>query len=264
MLRKLLSRVRGAFRRSRLDEELDDEIRGHLTMLQERFVRRGMDPAEAFQAARRQFGGATQLKEELMERRSLPRIDALAQDVRHAFRRLRRSKRFTASAALTLALGIGATTTIFSIVNTILLRPLPFEEPDRLMRIFVRPGPGGGRLELAPGKFYDWQREAQSFERMAMYRVRDVALTGIGAARTVRSTAVGAGFFEIVRARPAFGRVFRPDEDEPGRKYVVILSDRFWRTEFGGSPDAIGRTVKLNDEAYAIVGVMPATASVAS
>src|SRR5437773_10995119 len=106
MLRVLLSRVRGTFRRSRLDEELDDELREHLTMLQERFVRRGMDPTDAFYAARRQFGGVTQVKEELMERRSLQWIDVLAQDVRHAFRRLRRSSRFTASAAFTLALGI--------------------------------------------------------------------------------------------------------------------------------------------------------------
>jgi predicted permease len=99
---------------------------------------------------------------------------------------------------------------------------------------------------------------------MAMYRVRDVALAGTGTARTVRSTAVSAGFFEIVRARPTLGRVFRQDEDTPAGKYGVVLSDRFWRTEFGGNPDVIGRTVKLNDEAYTIVGVMPATASVAS
>ena len=93
---------------------------------------------------------------------------------------------------------------------------------------------------------------------------RELALTGTGTARTVRATAVSAGFFEIVRARPALGRVFRQEEDTPGGKHVVVLSDRFWRTEFGGHPDVIGRTVKLSDEAYTIVGVMPATASVAS
>jgi putative ABC transport system permease protein len=264
MLRVLLSRVRATLRRSRLDDELDDELREHLTMLQERFVRRGMDPTEAFYAARRQFGGVTRVKEDLMERRSLPWIDVLGQDVRHAFRVMSRTPSFALAVVGVLALGIGANTAIFSIVNAVLLRPLPFEEPDRLVRIFVTTGPGGGPLELAPGKFYDWQRDAQSFEGMAMYRVRDVALTGTGTARSVRSTAVSAGLFEIVRARPALGRVFRQDEDTPGGKYVVVLSDPFWRTEFGGNPDVIGRTVKLNDEAYTIVGVMPATASVAS
>src|SRR3989454_7080985 len=264
MLRVLLSRVRATLRRSRLDGELDDELREHLALLQERFVRNGTDPSEAFYAARRQFGGVTQVKEALMERSALPSMRTVFADLRYAFRVMFRTPSLAVAVVSVLALGIGATTAIFSIVNAVLLRPLPFEEPNRLVRIFVRPGPRGGHLELAPGKFYDWQRDAQSFEGMAMYRVRDVALAGTGTARTVRSTAVSAGFFEIVRARPALGRVFRQDEDSPAGKYRVVLSDRFWRTEFGGNPDVIGRTVKLNDEAYTIVGVMPATASVAS
>jgi putative ABC transport system permease protein len=192
------------------------------------------------------------------------RMRTLFADLRHAFRMMSRTPAFAVAVVSVLALGIGANTAIFSIVNAVLLRPLPFEEPDRLVRIFVRPGPAGGPLELAPGKFYDWQRDARSFEGMAMYRVTDVALAGAGTARTVRSTAVSAGFFEIVRARPALGRVFRQDEDTPAGKYGVVLSDRFWETEFGANADVIGRTVKLNDEAYTIVGVMPATASVAS
>ena len=173
-------------------------------------------------------------------------------DLRYAFRVMSRTPSFAVAVVSVLALGIGASTTIFSIVNAVLLRPLPFEEPERLVRIFTRtPGPGGRLFELSPGKFYDWQRDAQSFEGMAMYPccgLREFALTGTGTARTVRVTAVSAGFFEIVRARPALGRVFRQEEDTPGGKHVVVLSDRFWRTEFGGNTDAIGRTVKLNDE----------------
>jgi putative ABC transport system permease protein len=191
---------------------------------------------------------------------------AVFADLRYAFRVMSRTPSFAVAVASVLALGIGASTTIFSIVNTVLLRPLPFEEPERLVRIFTRT-PGGRLFELSPGKFYGWQRDAQSFEGMAMYQCcgfRDLALTGTGTARTVRATAVSAGFFEIVRARPALGRVFRQEEDTPGGKHVVVLSDRFWRTEFGGNPDVIGRTLKLNDEAYTIVGVMPVTASVAS
>ena len=187
-------------------------------------------------------------------------------DLRYAFRVMSRTPSFAVAVVSVLALGIGANTAIFSIVNAVLLRPLPFEEPERLVRIFTRT-PGGRLFELSPGKFYDWQRDARSFEGMAMYQCcgfRELALTGTGTARTVRATAVSAGFFEIVRARPALGRVFRQEEDTPGGKHVVVLSDRFWRTEFGGHPDVIGRTVKLSDEAYTIVGVMPATASVAS
>jgi putative ABC transport system permease protein len=189
-------------------------------------------------------------------------------DLRYALRVMSRTPSFAVAVVSVLALGIGATTTIVSIVNAVLLRPLPFEQPERLVRIFtLTPGPGSRLFEVSPGKFYDWQRDAQSFEGMAMYPccgLREFALTGRGTARTVSVTAVSAGFFEIVRVLPALGRVFRQEEDTPGGKYVVVLSDRFWRTELGGNPDVIGRTVKLNDEAYTIVGVMPATASVAS
>lgn len=194
------------------------------------------------------------------------RMRTVFADLRYAFRVASRTPSFAVAVVSVLALGIGANTAIFSIVNAVLLRPLPFEEPERLVRIFTRT-PGGRLFELSPGKFYDWQRDAQSFEGMAMYQCcgfRELALTGTGTARTVRATAVSAGFFEVVRARPALGRVFRQEEDTPGGRHVVVLSDRFWRTEFGGHPGVIGGAVKLNDEAYTIVGVMPATASVAS
>ena len=195
-------------------------------------------------------------------------MHTLIADLRYALRVMSRTPSFAVAVVSVLALGIGANTAIFSIVNAVLLRPLRFEEPERLVRIYtLTPGPDRRLFELSPGKFYNWQRDAHSFEAMAMYQCcgfRELALTGTGTARTVRATAVSAGFFEIVRARPALGRVFRQEEDTPGSKYVVVLSDRFWRTEFGGNPEVIGRTVKLNDEAYTIVGVMPAAASVAS
>src|SRR5262245_26614195 len=196
------------------------------------------------------------------------RMRTLFADLRYAFRVMSRTPSFAIAVVSVLALGIGANTAIFSIVNAVLLRPLPFEQPDRLVRIFTRtPGPGGGPFELSPGKFYDWQRDARSFEGMAMYQccgLRELALTGTGAARTMRAPLVSAGFFEIVRARPSLGRTFRPQEDTPAGKHVVILSDPFWKAELGGADDAIGRTLNLNDEAYTIVGVMPARASVPS
>jgi putative ABC transport system permease protein len=194
------------------------------------------------------------------------RMRTVFADLRYAFRVMSRTPSFAVAVVSVLALGIGANTALFSIVNAVLLRPLPFDEPERLVRIFTRP-PGGDPFDISPGKFYDWQRDAQSFEGMAIYPCcgfREFALTGTGSARTVGATAVSEGFFEIVRARPALGRVFRREEDRPAGKYVVVLSDRFWRTEFGGNPGVIGRTMKLSDEPYTIVGVMPAHASVAS
>jgi putative ABC transport system permease protein len=195
------------------------------------------------------------------------RMRMLFVDLRHAFRVMFRTPSFAVAVISVLALGIGANTAIFSIVNAVLLRPLPFEEPDRLVRLFTMSHNGGRPFDVSPGKFYDWQRDARSFEGMALYPCcgfRELALSGTGTARTVNTTFVSAGFFEVVRARPALGRVFRQEEDTPGRKHVVVLSDRFWRTEFGGNPDAIGRTVRLGDEGYTIVGVMPAGASVPS
>src|ERR1700752_4233252 len=155
------------------------------------------------------------------------RMRTLFADVRYAFRVTSRTPSFAVAVVSVLALGIGATTTIFSIVNAVLLRPLPFEEPDRLVRIFTRT-PGGRLFELSPGKFYDWQRDAKSFEGMAMHQCcgfRELALTGTGAARNVHTTAVSAGFFEIVRARPALGRGFRQAGNKPGRRDVGVPGD---------------------------------------
>jgi hypothetical protein len=167
-------------------------------------------------------------------------------DVQYAVRVMSRTPLFAVAVIGILALGIGANTAIFSIVNAVLLRPLPFEEPDRLVRLFTRT-PGGRPFDLSVDKFYSWQKDAGSFEGMAMYRFRRFALSGTDNVRRVEAGAVGAGFFEIVRARPALGRVFRPEEDSPGGKYVAIVSDRFWRSELSGAADVIGRTLKLND-----------------
>ena len=190
----------------------------------------------------------------------MPRLIA---DVRYAVRVMTRTPSFAVAIVTVLALGIGANTAIFTLVNTVLLRPLPLEEPERLVRLFTRT-PGGRPFELSPGKFYSLQQEAKSFDGMALYRFRQFALSGHGSARAIEVGVVGAGFFDIVRARPALGRVFRPQEDSPDGKYVAMVSERFWRAELQASPTVIGRTLRLDDETYTIVGVMPAAASVAA
>jgi len=192
----------------------------------------------------------------------------LVADFRYASRVLSRAPSFAAAVVAVLALGIGANTAIFSIVNAVLLRPLPFEDPDRLVRLFHEPPqnafPGIHRFSVSPANFYDWKRDAQMFEGMAIYRFRQLTLTGAGDAEAVVAGAVGADFFQVVRARPSLGRVFLADEDSPGRAHVVVLSNRFWQSHLGGAADVIGRTLSLDGEAYTIVGVMPARFSVAS
>jgi len=269
-LTQLRLRFRSLVYGQRVERELDEEMQYHVDRLVDEGLRAGLPPDVARISARRRLGGIAQSMEACRDVRGLTFLDQRLQDLRDAFRVMTRTPSLAVAVVSVMAIGIGANTAIFSIVNAVLLRPLPFEEPDRLVRIFTTTGGGGGRLnatEVSPGKFYDWQRDAHSFEGMAMYQccgVREFALTGTGTARTVRGIAVSAGFFEVVKARPALGRVFRREEDTPGGKHVAILSDRFWRSEFGGNPDVIGRTVELNAEAYAVVGVMPATASVAS
>ena len=195
-------------------------------------------------------------------------IRTLAADLRYAFRTLLRAPSFAVAVIAVLALGIGANAAIFSIVNTVLLRPLPFAEPDRLVRLFHVPPqatfPGMRTFSVSPANFYDWQRDARSFEKMALYRFRAFTLTGNGNAEAVVAGAVGDGFFETVRAKPLLGRVFLPEEDAPSRGHVAVLSNGFWKSHLGGAPDAIGRTLTLDGEAYTVVGIMPAGFSMAS
>jgi predicted permease len=189
-------------------------------------------------------------------------------DVRYALRVLFRAPSFAIAVVAVLALGIGANTAIFSIVNAVLLRPLPFTEPDQIVRLFQIPPqdafPGIARFSVSPANFYDWKRDAKLFDSMAIYRFRQFRLTGGGTAQAVVAGAVGADFFRVLRARPSLGRVFLAEEDAPGRSRVVILSERFWTTHFNGANDVINRTLALDGEAYTVVGVMPAGFSVTS
>ncbi|HMD36672.1 MAG TPA: ADOP family duplicated permease, partial [Vicinamibacterales bacterium] len=195
-------------------------------------------------------------------------VRTLLADLRYAFRVLFHAPSFAVAVVAVLGLGIGANTAIFSLVNTVLLRPLPYDQPDRLVRLFHIPPqntfPGMTRFSVSPANFYDWQRAATSFEGMAIYRYRPFVLTGAGAAESVVSGALGAGFFGVVHAQPAMGRVFRAEEDRAGQGRVVVLSDGFWKTHFGSAPDVIGRTMALDGAPYTIVGVMPPSFSIQS
>ena len=194
-------------------------------------------------------------------------MHSLVADLRYAVRVLGRAPFFALSVIAVLALGIGANTAIFSILNAALLRPLPFPEPDRLVRLFHVPPqatfPGTPLFALSPANFYDWQSSARSFEAMALYRGRNFTLTGGAEPRAIVAGAVGAGFFDIVGVRPALGRAFRADEDAPAAR-VAMVSHGFWNSQLAAAPDVIGRTLPLSGEAYTIVGVLPPGFSLAS
>ena len=184
----------------------------------------------------------------------------LGQDIRYGWRVLRKSPGFTAVAVLVLALGIGANTAIFSVVNAVLLQPLPFDQPDHLVQLYHVPPqasfPGIPLFSVSPANFLDWRSQAHSFEGMSAYGFGRYTLTGTGHPEAIRTVAASHGFFPILHAEPLLGRVFLESEDQPGHEHEVILSYELWRTRFGANPAIVGNNIELNNEAYTVIGVM--------
>jgi putative ABC transport system permease protein len=258
MLRALISRISATFRRHRLEEEFDEEVQGHLDMLMERFIRRGMEPAEAFYAARRQFGGVTQMQEELRERRALPPLDVLVQDLRHAFLQLRKARWFTASAALTLALGIGASSAIFAVLDAVVLKPLPFAAPDRLMAVAsIDRRSGAHRANLSYPTFLDFRARNHVFEHLVSYRDNRFTLTDTLPAIQVVGEIVSWDLFPLLGVEPELGRGFLPEEEKPGT-HTVVLSHALWKTRFRGDREIPGKRIHINGRIYTVAGVAPA------
>jgi len=192
---------------------------------------------------------------------SIAFIESLQRDLRHAFRVLWKNPGFTLAVTVVLALGIGANTAIFSIVNAVLLRPLPFQDSSRLVRLFHSPPqktfPGVKLFSVSPANYLDWKRENRVFENMAVYRVSRLTLTGGDRAEALTVGQVASDFFPVVGTPPAQGRTFTADESEPGHGNVAIVSDSFWKTHLASSAGVLGRTLLLDRRPYTIVGVMP-------
>ena len=190
-----------------------------------------------------------------------PFMRTVLSDVRHALRVFVRTPSYAFAVAAVLALGIGANTAIFSIVNAVLLRPLPFSEPDRLVRLFHIPPqstfPGMATFSLSPANFLDWQRDSQSFDGMAAYSFRQLTLTNGGSAEALRIGVVGPEFFKVVGTQPVLGRTFVPEEYAEERSRVLVISDGFWRSHMGAAPDVIGRALNFDGQTYSVIGVMP-------
>jgi predicted permease len=258
-IRAWLLRFAGLFAGNAHDEELAAELESHLQLHTDDNVRAGMTPAEARRAAVLALGGVDATKERYRDRRGIPLLDTLRQDVTYAIRVLRKNPGFTLTAVVTIALGIGANTAIFSIVNAVLLRPLPFADPDRLVLIFATDARRGDRFDSAsyPG-FADWRDQNTTFESMAAFANRPMAIGTGDETVMAAGRRITPNYFDVLGVQPALGRAFLPEEQQEGSA-AVILSDGFWKTQFGGDPGVLGRAIRINDQPHTIIGVTPAS-----
>ncbi|MGD0220837.1 MAG: ABC transporter permease [Terriglobia bacterium] len=251
-------RVKALVRRRELDRDLDDELQFHLAMREQKLREQGVAAEEAPYAARRQFGNVTGLKETSRELWGFRGFEILLQDVRYGARQLRCNPGFTAVAVLTLALGIGANTVMFSVVNGILLRPLPYPDPGQLMTIVSVSTKNHEIMEsVSVADFPFVKEQTDAFDGLALYGYSIPTLTGRGEPEQLAGGAATPGLFPLLGVRPLLGRNFLPDEATRGKSHVVILSHRLWRRRFGGDPAIIGKSVTLSEQLYTVIGVMP-------
>jgi putative ABC transport system permease protein len=254
--RDFVAHLRGLFG-GRDGPEFDAEMQEHLALLTQRYVRQGMTLEDARRAARRQFGNITFLREERRHMQTIPRLESLWRDCRHAGRTLRKTPTFAAAVVLTLALGIGANTAIFSICNAVLLKPLPYSDPDRLVMLWEQME-NGKLVTVAPANFVDWRRQTHAFSAVAaMSPFSSVVLSGSGEPVRLAGAAVSWNFFSLLGTPIAMGRGFLEEEDQPGRSRVAILSHTTWVDRFSARSDIVGQSVTFNDVGYTVVGVLP-------
>lgn len=249
------------FRKRKFEQDLDDELRSYVELQAAEKVRGGMPPEDALRQAWRELGGIEQVKESVRDVRPGVVMDTLLQDLRYALRTLRLNRAFAFIAILTLGLGIGANTSIFTIVDGVLLKPLPYPDPNRLLTLWERSRTHGRQSTVSPANFYDWREQSRSFTRMAAIDpYPDFILNGSSdgaVAQRLSGADVSADFFSLLGTRMELGRDFLAEEDRAGRNQVVILSYGAWKRYFGGRGDILGHPLTLNSAVYRVVGVLP-------
>src|SRR5215813_4146449 len=248
LLHDLLFRLRILMRHPAAENELDDELHFHLERQTDKYVRSGMSEAEALRHARLEFGGLDKVKDDCREARGVSLVESLVQDLHYTARTLLRSPGFTACAVLTLALGIGANTAIFSVVNTVLLNPLPYSNPQELL---------AARQNEALPNLKDMQRQTASFASSGGINIEPVDFTGNGEPVRVHAANVDAGLLGTLGVQPMLGHWISTDEDVKGGPLNVVLSYAFWREFLGADPHVLGRAIRLRDKSYTVIGVMP-------
>jgi predicted permease len=256
LIRTLISRCASLFHKKKLDADLDEELRIHIDLAIQENIASGMSRQQAKTAALRSFGGMTQTKEAYRTQRGLPLIETFAQDLRYALRQLRKSPGFAIAAILTLALAIGANTAIFSVVQGVVLAPLPYPRPERLV-LLQESRPSLPHLDISYPDFQDWQRSARSFKQMAALTWRDYDLTGSGTSEHLNGMEVSSGFFATLGVKLALGRELSASEDLPHSAPAAIISDRLWKDRFHSSPEALGKSLILDGAETTIIGVLP-------
>jgi predicted permease len=258
LLRTLLARFTALFRRHQLDADLDEELRGHIDLAIEEKIKGGVSPTEARTAALKEFGGMTQTKESYRALRGLPIFETFANDLRFGLRQLVKSPAFALTAILTLALGIGATTAIFSVVKAVLLTPLPYKDPGRIVAVWTANAAQGGQpLPSSAGDFAIWKQRSGVFEDLAPSYDNEQTLTGQGAPQLLIGYAVSASYLRILGVAPQLGRLYSDQEDSPNGPKVALLSDHLWRTTFHSNPAIVNKVITLDGLAYTVLGVMP-------
>lgn len=256
-LRELASRLKGSFDSSDAETELSDELQAHLEMLREENIRRGMDANEARRQARLKLGNQSQINEDYRKQTGLPFFEVLRQDLRYGLRMLRKSPAFAIIAIITLALGIGANSAIFSVVNGVLLQPLPYDDPGRLINVFnTAPSRDLDSFGASPPDFRMLRERNQTLASLSALSMNFFNLTGSAQPERLRVAAVSAEYFTTLGVNPVVGRAFLPNEEQWGSHRVVILSDGFWRTHLSADPNIQGKTLTLNGERYEVVGIM--------
>jgi len=262
-LRIFLSRLWAIGRSRQRDRAIDDEISGHLAEATEEYVRRGLSLEEARRAARRSFGGVTQAKEVYRQVRSFMWLEDVWRDSRHGLRTLRKSPAFTAAAAATLALAIGANTAMFSVLNAVLLRPLPYRAPEQLAMLWTEdPTQNLREGRSALWSVEQWRSQSQSFADMATFDSVSMTLAADDGAEQIVGASISPNLLPLLGIQPALGRSFSADEAEQQQR-LVLISHRFWQARFGGSLDALGATLVLNGVPRQIVGILPADFEIA-
>jgi len=255
--------LRSLFRKNQVDRELDEELGAYLEMEAAEKMRQGVSRKDALREVRLERGSLEVTKELVRSGGWEFFVETCWQDLHYSVRMLRKSPGFTAVAVLTLALGIGANTTIFSVMNATLLRTLPFPNPDSLVLVWETFGKGPNNINIVSApNFWDFKRQSQSFEDMAIFdsagRGYNLSATGNNQEpEQVSGLRVSAGFFSVLGVKPLLGRTFLPEEELPGKDHEVVLSYRLWERGYGGDPQLLGRTIKIDGEDFTVVGVMP-------